>query len=169
MYTFIFVSSTVDSLADRILNKCAPSIRGWLPSLQVQPAEKRTELKEGRHAWLSYAPTGAEPNALITQHMDEQFAVIVFGDLVRCLPQNTASFVLKKWRTGGPLSVRSLEGCFSAVIVDRVLDKVFLVSDALGQRTLRYYADDETLVVSPQRPIIFDDAGCAHEVYVWPE
>jgi hypothetical protein len=46
-------------------------------------------------------------------------------------------------------AVRRLDGWFSAVIVELKTQKVYIISDLLGFRSLSYFFDGEFILVSP--------------------
>jgi hypothetical protein len=102
---------------------------------------------ECKAGWFSLQPTGGL--ALVSEAADQRHSVLVFGDLLSCHEASPAEIVLRTWTDGGAEAVRDIDGCFGAVILDRLNCETTLVSDVLGQRTLRYFADSQRLVVSP--------------------
>lgn len=73
----------------------------------------------------------------------------MFGDIFDCGSRSPAQTILEAWESGGSPKIRDLEGCFSTVIVNRSDGAVVPIGDVMGRRALSYYANNETLVVSP--------------------
>ncbi|MCG8368680.1 MAG: hypothetical protein MJA27_35760 [Pseudanabaenales cyanobacterium] len=170
MYTFLFVANVADESPDDLLGYCAQITQRWMPSLGVRMSKGFTLFPEFNGGWFWLAPECTGSYSLISEANGDQYAVLVFGDLLGSSYTSTAQTILNVWVSDGANGVRALEGCFSAVIVDRSDGSVTLISDILGQRTLRYYNSGQTLFVSPHEaplaatghiPVEFDYVSAA--------
>ena len=149
MYTFVFIANTEDELSKDVLRSCARITKKWMPALNVELVEGYTILPECNSGWVWLAPPYAGNSSLISEVIDKRYAVLVFGDIFDGSPRSAAQTVFDAWASGGSLKIRKLEGCFSAVIVDRTTGAVVLIGDLMGRRALMYYANGGTLIVSP--------------------
>ena len=99
--------------------------------------------------WFYFLPAPTSPKPLITEHRDERQAVLVYGDIDDCAGlASPAEQVASTWRAQGLEAVRRLPGSFSAVLIDLTSASLFVVSDAVGRRALRYFCDQDLLLIS---------------------
>jgi hypothetical protein len=157
MHTFVFVANnTVDS-CENLLQYCSQIVAKVIPTLEEDLAKNQTFLPENNCGWFWLEPARTENFRLFSEVIDEMYAVVAFGRVLDST--NPARSILEAWLSGGGHKVHQLEGCFSGVIVDRLKGVFTLISDAIGQRTLRYYTDNQVLVVSPH-DIAIVATGC---------
>ncbi|MBN1816926.1 MAG: hypothetical protein JW828_06170, partial [Sedimentisphaerales bacterium] len=100
---------------------------------------------------------------LVSEYMDEQLAVVVFGDV----PSTTAppaETIARIWRTGGTDGVHSLDASFSAVIMELPHKRVHVVSDTMGLRGLHYFTNGSALLISPHDLCILATGLCPAEL-----
>ena len=135
-----------------------------MPSSNVELADGKTILKECNSGWFWLAPASLiKTYPLISEVVENQYAVIAFGDVFKEGSNTGAQIILNAWKSGGAKKVRALEGCFSAVIVDRRNGATILIGDPLGQRNLRYYTNGETLIASPHEVSLVATGYCPIE------
>ena len=149
MYTFLFIGHSEEKLSKGVLQNFARITKKWMPALGVDLNAGYTIFPDLRTGWFWLAPMAHRDCSLISEAIDERYALIVFGDIFSNDEKNAAQIVLEAWITGGAPRVRNLEGCFSTVIIDRRSGETALIGDVTGRRRLNYYQAGETLVVSP--------------------
>lgn len=149
MYTFIFVANPEDQSPIDLLKSCSKTMKKWMPSLGLELVEGHTFLPESNCGWAWLKPACLESFPLMSEAIEEKIAVFLFGDILDIGLHRPAQKVLDVWESSGVKGVRALEGCFSAVIVERTSNKVTLISDPVGHRTLRYCTIGQTLIASP--------------------
>ena len=149
MHTWLFVATpdTRFSLTD--LDMYAQLMKKWMPALNVELTEGYGFLPEWQYGWMWIAPAGRQGDPLISQVIDSRYAVLVFGEIFNGGAQTAAQIIGETWVAGGASGVRQLDGCFSAIIVNRPSGEVLLIGDIMGRRRLCYYASGEALFVSP--------------------
>ena len=72
-----------------------------------------------------------------------------------------AEQVASTWQTQGLEAVRRLTGSFSAVLIDLTSASMFVVSDAIGRRALRYFCHQDLLLISNHDLPIVASGLCA--------
>jgi hypothetical protein len=72
-----------------------------------------------------------------------------------------AEQVASTWRAHGLEAVRRLTGSFSAVLIDLTSASLFVVSDAIGRRALRYFCHQDLLLISNHDLPIIATGLCA--------
>ena len=165
MHTFIFMATVENKLPEAILHSCKRTINKWIPSLtlSLELAEHLKIFPESNCGWLWLAPA-YDDQPVISEFIEERYAVLVYGNVLSDSSHSPAQIILDTYLSGGPIKVRELEGSFSAVVVDRTSGEVVLVGDLLGLRALRYYNDEQTLIVSPHDiPLVA--TGCFPPVF----
>lgn len=177
MYTFVFMATRTEALSHDILRNSARITRKWMPTLGIELVEGYTLLPGGQSGWFWLAPAGDGNQDLVSEYIDERYAVLVFGNISGCGSCNAARTVFDAWDSGGSPKIRELEGCFSAVIVDRTGGPVLLIGDLMGRRALSYFADDRVLLASPHDvalmstgriPVEFDHVSvCSVAAFDW--
>jgi hypothetical protein len=111
----------------------------YLNRLAIKSAyTKTTIMSSQRNPALAQA-------TMISEIIDDRYAVLVFGDILNSGSQTAAQIVGDAWIAGGAPRVSHLDGCFSAVIINRATHEVVLI----GRRRLSHYTHDRTLLVSP--------------------
>jgi hypothetical protein len=149
MYTFLFISNIEEKLSQVVLRSCAKITKRHMPSFDEELVEGYTILPECNSGWFWLAPAYSRNFSLISEVIDKRYAVLVFGDIFDGSSNSAAQTVFDAWTSGGSPKIRTLEGCFSAVIVDRTDGAVVLIGDLTGRRALMYHASGGTLIVSP--------------------
>lgn len=147
MHTFVLVANSKGSWPQAVLNSCQRILKRWMPTVDAGLRDGQTTWPECNCGWLWLAPANPSPPPLVSEAIAPRYAVVAFGDVWP--DRSAAQAILSAWQAGGASQVRELEGCFSAAILDRANREVVLLSDVAGQRTLRYYANQETLIASP--------------------
>ena len=163
MYTFVFIANFEKELPLANLHSNCRITKKSMPNYGVELSESFTFLQEWKCGWFSLKPASMDECPLISEALEEKYAVIVFGDILHKGYFSVGQTVLNAWASGGAANVRAIDGCFSAVIVDRTSGKVTIISDPLGQRTLRYYWDKERIVVSPHEIPLMASGYCPLE------
>lgn len=146
------IEATLHS-AIRVTQQLLPSGHGTLPvSLVLLP-----ELGGG---WVSCAPLH-EASTLVSSFVTAREAVLVFGAVEAPAGVSAAQAIAGRWRAGDPQAVQAMEGCFVAVLIDRMAREVTLVGDLTGRRRLRYLVDGASLWVSPHEVPIVATRRCS--------
>ena len=175
MYTFLFVANLEGKPCKDFLQRCARITKKWMPAFDIELTEGYSLFPESHSGWLWLTPPNSDDFSLISEAIDQQYAVIVFGDLVEDSHHNPAQTVYDAWVSGGWSQVRKLEGCFSSVILDRSNGRVVLIGDRMGRRALSYHTNDRVLIVSPHDvvlaatgriPVEFDEVSISSVVAV---
>lgn len=160
MHTFGFVASLHEPVPESALWAYARVARTWTPSTGIGWEEGATALPECGGGWFWLAPAG-EGNTLVTATVGERHAVIAFGDVLAGSGAGTADAVARAWAAGGAAAVQDLDGCFSAVVVERARGTAYLVADGIGRRALRYYVGPEgVLVAAPHEVPLLATGHC---------
>ncbi len=126
------------------------AINAVLPRLDISYASRRWSCTSPSGGWYCLQPETGPLSELISQHVEEDLAVLAFGVLFgQSVPgRSTAGACAAAWRKGGPRSIQELDGSFGAVLVARAEKAVYMVSDLAGRRSLRYLTLPNAIVVS---------------------
>ena len=160
MHTFVLVASASHPPSSEDLRSYAEVIRRAMPCLGVALAEGRTLVPECGAGWVWLAPVCTRERPLISEHVDDEFAVVTFGETFGDLRRDAAEAVLAAWRAGGAFGVSRTEGSFAAAIAHRASGRIVLVGDAVGHRALRYHAGAGTLIASPHEVSLVATGRC---------
>jgi hypothetical protein len=117
-----------------------------------------------RGGWFYLAPDPERPPAIFSECIDQEIAVLVYGSLDEVRLHSPAHEAVAAWREGGADAVRALEGSFSALIVELARRRVVVVSDPIGQRTLRYAAHQGAFYLSSHDLPLVATGRCPLEV-----
>ena len=131
-----------------LVQKACDITKSLMPNLECKVLVHRKDVPEINGGYFILSPLEELKNKLVTVFSNQSLTVLVFGDLISTPYEKTAEVIWKTWTQAGIEGVRNLDGCFSSIIVDRLNKEVFLVSDLLGLRSLTYYYNNETLLVS---------------------
>ncbi len=153
MDTFAFMYSR-EKFSEHVLHHWAEVTKKWMPRLGVDLIEGYQFFQECHSGWFWLMPALKRDVLYISEAINTQYGVIAFGDVLGESSQVAAQTILHAWETAGPEGVRGLEGDFSSVILDRTNGHVTLIGDAMGRRALSYYANGETLFVSPHDVVL---------------
>lgn len=147
MDTFGFVAGFPggQDLLTRTVEAWAAAIEGLAPRLDTPSTISVDTHPASGSGWFTMTPSGPAP-AMITVATAAEVVVVAYGDLLG--EPDCAGAILRSWSAGGVKTVRALDGCFGALIVEAD-GAVTLVGDAVGQRTLRFLRRGPLLLVSP--------------------
>jgi hypothetical protein len=157
MHTFLFfahVGSTGKYISS-VLERSSSIVTGIRPNIgeTASAVFRLNSAMDG--GWYFHQPADERFCDRISGYADDRRAVIVWGDLYTSSEKNAAETLNETWRQGGIDNARSLNGSFSAIMMDLVKKSVCLVSDLVGKRRLRYFVDQDFILVSPHDiPII---------------
>lgn len=98
-----------------------------------------------RPTWAVSRPESGR--SAITLHEDDDYAAVAFGEIFGAA--NCATTAAAAFRTTGATGVRLMNGSFSAVIWDKRRREATVVSDLIGQRTLRLSETSDAFWLSP--------------------
>ena len=161
MYTFL-VAAGIGRDVGPILDRARRTTEALMPRLGTSVTLNRASFSTIDGGWFYFlpAPTSAKP--LVSEHRDERQAVLVYGDLDDCAGlASPAEQVANTWQTHGLEAVRRLSGSFSAVLIDLTSASLFVVSDAIGRRALRYFCQQDLLLISNHDLPIIATGLCA--------
>ena len=131
-----------------------------MPKLNADIIEDLRYFPAPGMGWLTFAPNVPAKRPWISCTVDDQRAVLVFGDVYTRRRGNVADTVNATWRRAGVEQVRLLNGSFSAVLVELDRSAVHLVSDTTGRRTCRWFVSDDVLLISPHDIPIVSSGLC---------
>jgi len=145
--TFVFLVSNgvrCESLAAQVMARSV-----WKLSL-IEEADRHVMLfPEVNCGWFWIRSNDMQHAQEISEAVEEQYAVCAYGDVFSSAPASAAKLILNAWAEGGVAKVLELNGNFGAVVLNRIEGAVYLVSDLIGHRALRYWHDDSVFIVSP--------------------
>ncbi|MCF7956811.1 MAG: hypothetical protein K9M57_00025 [Phycisphaerae bacterium] len=148
MYSFLFYANTTGNSNPNRYDKSEAIIREILPDLGCQIRVKKQTLEEINGGWFYFYPDEIKKPHFITDYCDPEVSILVWGDLVQDTDLSPAEIIATTWKQGGVSKVRELDGCFSAIIVDRHSKKIYLVSDVMGLRTFNFFKNNDSFLVS---------------------
>jgi len=163
MYSFLVCARKDQQSIEGLLNKSARITRSIMPSLDQNILSSHRMIPEINAGWFILYPDSITYQHLVTDFVDQDTAVIAFGDVIAPDVDSTARYISDIWKQWGVDGVRNLDGCFSAVIVDRIQHTLYVASDLMGRRTLRYFSNDGTLLISPHDVPIMATGMCPLE------
>lgn len=165
MQAFLACASLTPEAGPSALRTSLRVLRSVMASPQTRRAVLHRALPEIRGGWYGIQPSAGPASTLITEAADDELAVLAFGTLFGGHgPSSLASAVAAEWREGGQALVRSLDGCFGALLIDRRERIVYLLSDTIGRRSLRYRLLPEGILVSTHDLPIVSTGLCAPDV-----
>jgi hypothetical protein len=146
MHTFFFCAYPIDADCaqaddepDPMLHQVLSVTQLLTPVTNVPYKVSQRRLAAVRGGWFCLAPDPERPPTIFSESVDQELAVLFYGALDEDPLPSPAQTVVTAWRRGGADAVRRLDGSFSALIVELARRRVVVVSDLIGQRTLRYY------------------------------
>jgi hypothetical protein len=177
MHTFLLGLNKRIGPISVILDRACGITKRVLPSLGLDLKIQKRVIPEVNGGWFYMVPGGENKKTLMSEFITDRAAILVFGEIFGCDGANAAEAVFEAWKGEDLDEVRLLDGCFSAVLIDRGLGTVDIVSDLLGHRSLRYFDSGEALFVSSHDvpiiatglcPVEFDLAtACSIICYDW--
>ncbi len=144
--TFLFYLGRPDGpSAEVLLRRAAAHLARVMPDAGV-PLETSLTLLDGLNGgWCRVEPSGTVGLPVLDEHVDDEQAVLVFGDLTGVPEDETARRIARE----GVEDASELDGSFGAVVVHRPTGQVNLLTDCLGSRALRYFAGEDFLLAAP--------------------
>ena len=149
MYSFLVCAHAHMAEPSSLLDQACSITKTVMPHLGARIAARQRRIDEINGGWFYLFPEEDDKKHLVSEFADDALAILAFGEIFRTSADSAAQSVAKAWKSGGIDAVRNLEGCFSAVIIDLPLHTVYLVTDAIGTRSLRYCDNGELLLISP--------------------
>ncbi len=165
MYTFLLGASINNDISLNM--QCSMQVTKKLfDSFGFPTVISKKFIPEMNVRWFCLTPEVDNKVDLISEYANEQVVLIVFGHVyaVNGTNQNAALAVFEAWKKDGIDAVRSLDGCFSAVIVDLIKHIIYITSDIIGNRSLRFFNNKNTLLVSVHDIPIIATGLCATEL-----
>ncbi len=148
MHLLCFIAGFERLSAETTLNRIRRVLSGIVPQFPLPLGITTGILPEIQGGWLFQAPSTPDLRQRLGTDITDDLAVLFYGELFGGDDHRAARTVAEAWAAGGPNAVRDLDGCFSAIVVERAARRCTIVSDLLGRRTLRYVEIDGSLVVS---------------------
>ena len=133
------------------------------PSLGCELEVSRREFPQINGGWFYLYPGDAPGDRLISDFVDDNLAVLAFGRLVRPSSSSMAETIAEAWRAGGVDEVRNIDGIFGGVVIDLSQGTVYILSDIIGTRTLKWFANGDTILISPHDAAIVATGLCRLE------
>lgn len=161
MLTFLFQAARRDGVVRAAVDEVLEGVRDVVPPVTPCGPLRCVDLPEVHGAWCWTLPADMPAPALLSEAVSQDLAVLAFGEVFETARRPAADAVAQAFRTGGVTAARRLCGCYSAVVVDRTAEDVFLLGDALGRRALRYFADADGLWVSPHDLTLLATGRCS--------
>ena len=148
MYTFL-VAAGIGRDVGPTLDRARRTTEALMPRLGSSVTSHRASFPTIDGGWFYFLPAPTSPRPLVTEHRDQRWAVLVYGDVDDCADlASPAEHVASTWQAHGLEAVRQLAGSFSAVLIDLTAASLFVVSDTTGRRTLRYFCHQDLLLIS---------------------
>jgi hypothetical protein len=147
VYTFIFAQATSADEAVRWCERALSAVAASLPPLGSPARLETLKLPEMRAAFATLKPELDVAPSLIQHASVAELSVLTSGD--QAGTPNLASTVLQTYRGGGIDGVAAMDGNLSAVVIDRQARSIWVVGTLLGHRSLFYWSDADTFLVSP--------------------
>lgn len=160
MYTFLFSSDSDAGRLKRRLEHSARTTADLIPALGAALHTSFTYVPEAQAGWMIIAPE-RDRQHLITSHVDDTTAALVFGDVGG---DNSARQVAEAFRAGGVPQAQRLSGEYCAVVVDRVEGRTLLVGDVIGRRSALYFVHDDAIFISPHSVALAATGLCPLEI-----
>jgi hypothetical protein len=161
MYTFL-VAAGIGRDVGPTLDRARRTTEALMPRLGTSVTSNRASFSTLDGGWFYFLPAPTSPKPLVSEHRDQRQAVLVYGDVDDCAGlASPAEQVASTWRTHGMEAVRRLTGSFSAVLIDLTSASLFVVSDAIGRRALRYFCHQDLLLISNHDLPIIATGLCA--------
>lgn len=138
--------SSTEPAGTRQVGDAARRVVAHLPCVTASLRIETLDLPEIGGAWATVSPIDAVAPALIQHHVDDELALLVFGQ-IDC-SRETAPLVEREFRSGGVDALQRLSGVFSAVIVERRHARLSVFTSLPGCRSLRYVTRGRSLFLS---------------------
>lgn len=142
------VVSVQESTLSRVLDTASRITRQLTPSLGEKLEVHRRLVPQIAGGWFFISPDSAGAPPLISEAIDNRTAVLVYGEVEPAGESSAAEQVLRTWHQGGTNAVRSLDANFAAIVVDLPTSTLFIMSDLIGHRALRYHQSGDCLLIS---------------------
>jgi Asparagine synthase len=148
MYTFL-VAAGIGRDVGPTLDRAQRITDALMPRMGASVTSHRAFFPTIDGGWFYFLPAPTSPRPLVTEHRDDRQAVLVYGNVDDCDGlASPAEQVATTWQAQGLEAVRRLNGSFSAVLIDLTSASLFVVSDAICRRALRYFCHQDLLLIS---------------------
>lgn len=148
MHLLCFLAGVQRVDPELVLARARRVLEETMPRFPIPLEAAITLLPELQGGWLSIVPARSGLRSRLSSHVGDDLAVLLYGELFGIEDADAVHTVTERWRSGGPNAVRDLDGCFSAVVVERKARRCTVVSDLIGRRTLRYARSDGALILA---------------------
>jgi hypothetical protein len=159
MYPVLFV---VGERAVRQLTRAGEITDELMPKVGVRRTCEVVWLNGLNAGWFHFRSDPPADEQFTTDERTDQHLVLAYGEVYGF--SSAAAEVLRAWRTGGLEAVRRLDGSFSAILLDHASGAVHVLSDVVGKRTLRWFADRDLFLVSSHDLPIVATGLCPSEI-----
>lgn len=148
MDLLLFVAGFDAGFLELMLSRVIGVLTEILPGFPVPLTPRMGFIPDVDGAWLLLGPAITGVRQRVGTLFAGDLSVIFYGELFGEDQLRAPEIVMNAWWKGGSDAVRDLDGCFSAVIVERSARRCTVVSDLAGRRTLRYVETGGTLLVA---------------------
>lgn len=148
MHLALFVSGVSQPGAEILLGRARNVLEQAMPAFPLPLSAALQLLPEIRGGWLTFEPAFPTSHKRIHASMAPDLALMIYGEVFGVDERETARVIAAAWRSGGARAVRSLDGCFSCIAVDRSRARFTVLSDTIGRRSLRFFQDGGLTAVS---------------------
>ena len=139
MYSFLACANVNDEPFASLLEKSSTITKMLISSFGNEVDTFYKIIPEIKGGWFYLTPKSITKKRLISEFSDNEFSILVYGEVFQSDYDNHAEYIKEVYKSKNIDSVRQLGGCFSAIIVDLIKAKVYIASDLVGQRSLRYH------------------------------
>lgn len=151
MYSLFVVAGRFDRVSNGAdatpwLGDVSRRVIDLLPDVSSPLHVESLELPEIGGGWATVSPDATAEPRLIRQYVDDDFAVLVFGQIDSS--PDAGRTVESEFRRGGLDALQELSGVFSAVIVERRYSRLSVFTSLPGCRSLRYVVRDHAFYLS---------------------
>lgn len=149
MDTFLFILCKEKSYANRILQSSSRSLKKiFIDSLNIFH-HSETFVENLGLGLLRFSDSRDGSNKPYFDVYETNQHIVIFWGNLYDQHKNWAKTILQCWLKGGCEAIKHLNGCFSVVIFDKKAVSVEFFGDFVGQRSLRYIAIQDAIIISP--------------------
>jgi hypothetical protein len=131
-----------------LLEKASAITKRLIPSLGGEVDTFYRIIPEIQGGWFYLTPRFISNKNLISEFSDSEFSILVYGEIFQQKYNSNAKYIREIYDSGNIDSIRQLDGCFSAVIIDMNRSTICMVCDMVGHRSLRYYCNGQSFFTS---------------------
>jgi len=148
MHLLCFIAGFDRQSPESLLKRAQRVLQTVVPRFPVPLQSECGMVPEIQGGWLLLFPSHPGLRRRLGTCLRKDLVVLFYGELFGKGDLPAADAVADTWVAGGPDAVRDLDGCFSAIVVERTARRCTVVSDLVGRRTLRYVTIDGCLIVA---------------------